>query len=80
MSSERLAMGPLVQKDIESIVTVLLRGLQRQAVPIEGAAEATAPREDASAAARDPRAVAVPHTRFVGAKRKPSPRRGNARR
>ena len=79
MSCERLAMGPLVQKDIESIVTVLLRGLQRQAVPAEGAAEETPPREDASAA-RDPRAVAVPHTRFVGAKRKPSPRRGNARR
>lgn len=33
MSCERLAIGPLPQRDIEHVVAVLLRGLQRQAAP-----------------------------------------------
>jgi hypothetical protein len=41
-----LAKGPLAQRDIERIAQVLLRGLERQAVPDETRLDEAARRKD----------------------------------
>ncbi len=46
MCCERLAKGPLAQRDIERIAQVLLRGLERQAVPDETRLDEAARRKD----------------------------------
>ena len=46
MCCERLAKGPLAQRDIERIAQVLLRGLERQAVPDETRHDEAPRRED----------------------------------
>ena len=80
MSCERLAMGPLLQRDIENLVAVLLRGLQRQAEHATGQVDETAPVGDSPTSTPDAEVAVTPHARFVGAQRKPSPRLATARR
>jgi hypothetical protein len=80
MSGERLAMGPLHQRDIEHLVAVLLRGLQRQTVPTETGSEETAPLAETFTSPSGAHVETAPHARFVGPKRKPATRRATARR
>ena len=79
MSCERLAMGPLLQRDIENLVTVLLRSLQRQAEGVEPPDE-TAPPADSATSATGARAEPALRVRSEDVKRKPSPRPATARR
>jgi hypothetical protein len=80
MSCERLAMGPLLQRDIENLVAVLLRGLKRQAEGAEPPTDETAPPADSASSATGARAEPALHVRSGDAKRKPSPRPATARR
>jgi hypothetical protein len=73
-------MGPLHQRDIEHLVSVLLRGLQRQAAPSATGSEETAPLNEDSTSASDARIETTPHARFVGPKRRLAMPRATARR
>jgi hypothetical protein len=78
MSCERLAMGPLLQRDIENLVAVLLRGLQRQAERTKGQVDESAPAADSPTSTPDAQVAVTPHARVGGAQRKPSLRRATA--
>lgn len=80
MSCDRLATGPLLQRDIENIVVVLLRGLQRQAERAEPPTDNAAPLADPAPSATGARAKPALHVRSGDTQRKLAPRRAAARR